>query len=334
NFDNTGTAEASEKNFQVVLHSWQLTRSSILTVESPLREMIYLPLHWFNTPEDEPELVGRSSKVSIDGNNPVIGNSYVIQVEIANIGGVAGGGTVRFMDGSTLIQSENVYLTPDRTTIIEALWTPLYAGERTITVWIDRYNDYDEVFDILNNAPSMTLDVFFFWDDMESGDGNWEHDSTALRINGEGTLDYMAEPTYTNIEKEWLVLNGFHKNTDVENTVVQSEFFSSPSSYYMYEPNLAGTSRKDIDLVMMLDTSGSMRGQPLSDMKIAAKNIIDQMTPDDRVAIHTFDGSGNPHVRLTFTDMTQVNRESTKNIIDGFSANGYTPLWDSIGQAV
>ncbi|MFO8052270.1 MAG: VWA domain-containing protein, partial [Thermoplasmatota archaeon] len=343
NYDNTGSTLADEKNFRVVLHSWQLTRSSSLSQESPLREMLYLPLHWFDTPEDEPELVGRSCKISVDTDNPVIGNSYVVQAEVANIGGVPGGGTVRFMDGSILVQSENIYMDPDTSTTIEAIWKPLYAGERTITVWIDRYNDYDEVFDTINNAPSITLDVYFFWDDMESGDGNWEHDSTVLRINGEGTLDYMAEPTYTNIEKEWGAMDGFHKNTDVANTVVQREFYSSPSSYYMYEPNLGGTSRKDIDLVMMLDTSGSMDDdgwdssigddQPIGDMKIAAKNVVDQLTPDDRLALYTFSYSS-PLQRLPFTYMTQEERESAKELIDDLSANGWTPLWDSVGETI
>jgi len=32
--------------------------------------------------------------------------------------------------------------------------------------------------------------------------------------------------------------------------------------------------------------------------------------------------------------MTQPNRESTKNLIDGFEADGYKPLWDAIGDAV
>lgn len=343
-YNNIGSPAVVQRYFQVIIHTWQFTRASILQDESPLRELVYLPLHWFDTPEDDPELIGRSSDILMETDNPVIGNSYVIQVEIANLGGEAGGGTIRFMDGDTLVQSENLYLNEDTTTTVEAIWTPLYAGERTITVWLDRYNDYAEVFDVQNNAPSFTIDVFFFWDDMESGDDNWDHDSTILRINGEGTLDYMAEPTNTNIENQWLAMNGFHVNTEVENTVIQDEFFSSPNSFYMYEPNLAGTSRKDIDLVMMLDTSGSMDDngwdssigdyQPIGDMKIAAKNIIDLMTPSDRMALYTFDGSGSAVQRLSFTYMTQTNRDSTKDLIDGLSANGYTPLWDSIGETI
>ena len=334
NYDNTGSTNTEIRNFQVVLHSWQLTRSSILSEESPLREMLYLPLHWFDTPEDEPELVGRSCTISIDSDNPVIGNSYVIQAEVANIGGVPGGGTVRFMDGATLVQSENIYLNSDTTTTIEAIWKPLYAGERTITIWIDKYNDYGEVFDVINNAPSMTLDVYFFWDDMESGDGNWEHDTTLMRINGEGTLDYMAEPTETNIEKDWLNMDGFHVNTEVENTVIQGEFFSSPNSFYMYEPNLGGVSRKDLDLILMLDTSISMDGTPLSEMKIAAKGIVDELTGYDRLAIFAFDGNGKFDPKLSFTYMNPVKKEEAKALIDDLVAGGSRPLWDSIGDTV
>ncbi|MBN1390780.1 MAG: type IV pilin [Candidatus Thermoplasmatota archaeon] len=335
-----------DKNFRVVLHSWELTRSSWTSDETPLMELLYLPLHWFETPEDEPELVGRSCDIGLEREStevesniltPVIGNSYVIHTRVANIGGASGGGTVRFTDGNTLFQSENIYLNPDTTTTIEAIWKPLYAGERTITIWIDKYNDALEVFDVLNNVPSMVIEVYFFWDDMESGDGNWDHDSTIQMINGEGTLDYMAEPTYTNIEDEWSSMNGFHVNTEVENTVVQGEFYSSPNSFYMYEPNLAGTTRKDIDLVMMLDTSVSMSGNPIADMKIAAKNIVDLLAPDDRLAIFTFNtdsSNPDPMVRQTFTYMTDPNRASTMDLIDSLTATGFTPLWDSIGATI
>ncbi|MFW3145810.1 MAG: VWA domain-containing protein [Thermoplasmatota archaeon] len=336
--------EANEVRFHIVLHSWQLNLAAHPSVESSLHELLYLALHWFNTPEERPELLGRSCKITLNADNPVIGNAYLIQAEIANLGGVPGGGTVRFMDGNTLIKSENVYLNPDRTTTLEALWKPLYAGDRTLSVWIDRYDDYDEVFDMINNIPFIEDNVFFFWDDMENGDNNWEHDSTILRINGEGTLDYMGEPTYTNIEREWLAMNGFHINTEVENTVIQNESYSAPVSFYMYEPNLAGTARKDIDMVMMLDTSGSMDDegwdpsigdyQPIGNLKIAARNVVDRMLPEDRLAIFTFDGSGNPVIRQSFTYMTEPNRQATKGMIDGLVASGYTPLWDAIGNAI
>ncbi len=343
-YDNIESAMAIQRNFQVIVHTWQLTRASVLARESPLRELVYLPLHWFDTPEDDPELLGRSSDIFLDNTNPVIGNSYVIQVEVANLGGAAGGGTIGFMDGASLIQSENLYLNADTTTTVEAIWKPLYAGERTLTIWLDRYNDTSEVFDIQNNAPSITIDVFFFWDDMEAGDDNWDHDSTILRINGEGTLDYMSEPTSTNIENKWLAMNGFNVNTDVENTVVQGEYYSSPNSFYMYEPSLSGTSRKDMDLVMMLDTSESMDDggwdlaiedyQPIGNMKLAAKNIIDQLTPTDRIAIYSFNGLGAPVQRFSFTYMTQTNRENAKDEIDSLTASGDTPLWDGIGEVI
>ncbi|MGA1848496.1 MAG: VWA domain-containing protein [Thermoplasmatota archaeon] len=338
--------ELENRNFNVVLHSWEFTKAEHSTVETSLHELLYMPLHWFDTPELHPEIVGRSCKISVDEESPVIGSSYLIQTEIANVGGVSGGGTVRFMDGTTLIKSENVYLSPDKTTTLEAIWRPLFAGERTLTVWIDRYDDFDEVFDEFNNQPQISKSVLIFWDDMESGDSNWEHDSTKLLINGEGTLDYLGEPTYTNIDNTWGSMDGFHLNSGVSNPVVEDIYHSSPNSYYMYEPSQGEVVRNSLDLILVLDTSGSMDNggwddsikdyQPIGNMKIAAKSIVDQLRDKDRVGIMTFKPdpiTGNPSFS-GFIYATDSGKTTLKSTIDGLTAGKYAPLWDSIGYSV
>ncbi|MGA1792494.1 MAG: type IV pilin, partial [Thermoplasmatota archaeon] len=331
------------RKFNFVMESWQVNHASFDSEEGPLQEILFLPLHWFNTPDWRPDLVGRYCKMSVDEENPVIGSSYLVQAEIANLGGVAGGGTVRFMDGSILIKSENVYLEPDRTTTLEAIWKPNFAGDRSISLWIDLYDDYDEVFDVSNNRPSITKSIFIFWDDMESGDENWEHDSTKLLINGESPLDYLGEPTDTNIDSTWEMIDGFHLNSEVDNPTVEGIFHSSPNSYYMYEPDQGNLERKPLDLVLVLDTSGSMDNdgydpvigdfQPIGNMKAAAINVINQMRPNDRLMIMIYlSGGGAGYYPLAYMD--DVNRETYKGYVSNLKAYNYAPLWDAIGYSV
>ncbi|MGA1821686.1 MAG: CARDB domain-containing protein [Thermoplasmatota archaeon] len=324
--------------FRTIVNSWQMTRANHASVESALYEMVYLSLHWFETPEYRPEILSRNSKLIFENENPVMGNSYVLTFEIANLGGSGGGGTVRFLDGRTLIKSENVYLQPDQVTTLEAIWTPLYAGERHISVSIDYYSDYDEVFDSFNNNPSQTREVYFFWDDMENGTGNWEHDATVVMINGEGRLDYMEEPTNTDIDNTWSGTDGFNLNTAVSNPVVQDIYHTSPNSFMMYEPELVGSYRKPIDMVIIIDTTGSMAGQKLTDAKTAAKTMVNMFNENDRCALFKLTSDGElwiPQFLVEhFTYMTEENKKNFTTTIDSWTASGGTPLWDASGYGI
>ncbi|MEA3559836.1 MAG: hypothetical protein U9R75_11335, partial [Candidatus Thermoplasmatota archaeon] len=196
--------------FRTIFHSWnldELVRSGDGTMEHPFQEVTFLSLHWFDFPVDKPEIVSRNLLLTVSDDNPSIGNSYLVKLRLANLGGESGGGTVRFMDGETLFSSRYIFLDPGNEVTIEAIWEPLYAGDRVITVWLDRFDDYDEVFDDLNNMPSKNIHVFFFWDDMESeNNDNFEHSTLIAMINGENPLDYY-DPTdpepQTNVMSSW-----------------------------------------------------------------------------------------------------------------------------------
>ncbi len=317
---------STDNYFHTIVHSFDMTTMKRSSVETALYETLYLSMHWFGTPEDQSEILSRNCLMSFDNDNPVLGNSYLIELEIANLGGVAGGGTVRFTDGNTLVKSENIYLDPDTTTTLEAIWTPLYAGDRTLVAWIDRYDDYDEVFDIINNAPFKEKEIFFFWDDMENGSENWGHESTEIMINGEGKLDYMDEPTYVNIENEWLTMDGFYLNHDIENPHIQAQYKSSPNSYFMHESS--GSIKKAVDVALVIDSSGSM-GEDYDDndpdnvRKSAARNFIDNMYDEDQVAVFDFDSSVNMVMGLT------SEKTDAKSSIGEIDSSGSTALYDA-----
>lgn len=96
-----------------------------------------------------------------------------------------------------------------------------------------------------------------------------------------------------------------------------------------------GTIKKyPVDIVLILDTSGSMSGERIFDLKVAATNFINHPNLDynDRVAIFTF----NDTTKLTqdFTVCNASGKSILLNKINNFIARGLTPLWDAIGLAI
>ncbi len=88
--------------------------------------------------------------------------------------------------------------------------------------------------------------------------------------------------------------------------------------------------RKDVNLVMALDTSGSMSGSKISNMREAAVQFVEQMGDDDYISIIAF--STEP---LLLVEHAQVgpNRSKIINAIEGLYAEGDTTLFDAIGDA-
>lgn len=85
--------------------------------------------------------------------------------------------------------------------------------------------------------------------------------------------------------------------------------------------------RGAIDVVLLLDASGSMKGQPLADAKQAARRFVDSMESSDRIALVSF--ASEPVVLQGFT----TDRNALYAAIDGLAAGGETALYDGLVQA-
>ena len=80
-------------------------------------------------------------------------------------------------------------------------------------------------------------------------------------------------------------------------------------------------------IALVMDTSGSMVGTPLSNSIEAAKNFILMLTPTDQLAIITF--SSKP---LVIQEITS-DKETGNLALDGVKAEGDTALYDAIVEA-
>lgn len=90
-----------------------------------------------------------------------------------------------------------------------------------------------------------------------------------------------------------------------------------------------------VDVVLVIDTSGSMSGTPISDAKTAAKTFIGNLGEYDRAAIYSFNnpagpGGNKPKLEVAFTS----DKATLNSTIDALSADDWTPLYDTIYEAI
>jgi tight adherence protein B len=91
-----------------------------------------------------------------------------------------------------------------------------------------------------------------------------------------------------------------------------------------FEVKKVGEISEPIGVVLVLDTSGSMRGKPINDAIKAAVTFIDEMRDIDKIAIVGFADEV-----TTYSSFTS-NKEQLKSSIDDLSAIGETSLFDGI----
>ena len=83
-----------------------------------------------------------------------------------------------------------------------------------------------------------------------------------------------------------------------------------------------------ISLLLALDVSGSLQGEPLAHLKAAARAAIGALRPGDQAALLTFGD------RLALAPRWSSDRGALDAAVSGLSANGGTPLHDAIFTAM
>ena len=81
---------------------------------------------------------------------------------------------------------------------------------------------------------------------------------------------------------------------------------------------------KGVDLICVVDVSGSMSGSRISLVKESLKYLTKLMDNRDRLAIVAFTDSAS--VKLHLTDMTEANKETAIKVINGLRAYGGTDI--------
>jgi len=82
-----------------------------------------------------------------------------------------------------------------------------------------------------------------------------------------------------------------------------------------------------IDVMLVIDRSGSMGGTLITDAKNAAKTFVDNTCSSDLVGLASFSESATLDIGLT------TDHNSIKTQIDALSTGGYTAIGDGIHTA-
>jgi Mg-chelatase subunit ChlD len=90
-----------------------------------------------------------------------------------------------------------------------------------------------------------------------------------------------------------------------------------------------------VSVVLVIDVSGSLKGQPLADAKVAATRFLDRLSAQDRAAVIAFADK----VNLDAPDAAREaaftsDKTALYKLIDGLQAGGGTPLYDAAYKAV
>jgi Ca-activated chloride channel family protein len=106
--------------------------------------------------------------------------------------------------------------------------------------------------------------------------------------------------------------------------------FESPSVAAVYAiQDLWQAARKPVNLVMLLDSSGSMRGGKIENMKEAAIQFVEQMGDEDTLSLIEFYSDSDLLVNKA---QIGTDRERIVQIIANMESGGDTRLFDAIGD--
>jgi hypothetical protein len=223
-------------NFKTVFTAWDFSFISYTGNNNYRSELAYMVMSWFNLYDERTELrityqdLYYSNMTMVRDMKPMMGESYVLKAMVWNPGGTRGDAVVRFMDGATVIDSVTLSVESGSRALAEIVWRPLFAGSRTIGAYVDPDSMVAEVMKF-NNYAGVTVQCYFFYDDLESGARNFKHDATLLRIGGESPLEYLDPGTVqTSIVKDWDQLSGITYNG--------TDYHSYNSSYRFIAPGV------------------------------------------------------------------------------------------------
>jgi Mg-chelatase subunit ChlD len=86
----------------------------------------------------------------------------------------------------------------------------------------------------------------------------------------------------------------------------------------------SGGSRTSVDLICVIDNSGSMNGEKIKLVQDTINFLLETLTPSDRLSIITFNSSSNRLCPLK--SVTGENMQFFKHIVESIQAGGGTDI--------
>jgi uncharacterized protein YoxC len=126
----------------------------------------------------------------------------------------------------------------------------------------------------------------------------------------------------------------------IENIAVNGSFSGEPAWRVRKNRTTPPTelTRDPIDVVFVLDTSGSMGGSKLDEAQTETKSFVNSLKPLDKAAVVSFDDDSGYDEEGLYQPLTvlddEVSRQSINDTVDELDADGQTYLGGGIREAV
>jgi Mg-chelatase subunit ChlD len=145
--------------------------------------------------------------------------------------------------------------------------------------------------------------------------------------------DYIPEPEVQGEESHSTLKSSIltHKNYYTLNPSSSTEVISS-LVLESETSNSSSKKRTPVDLVLVIDVSGSMEGEKIELVKKTLDFLLTQLGPNDRVSLVTFSNSGSRLVKLTCCDEAGKKRLAT--LIRSLRADGGTNLVEGLEYGI
>ena len=123
-------------------------------------------------------------------------------------------------------------------------------------------------------------------------------------------------------------------NKKINISILQSQKLFNKNTAFVLSLTSPDKLEKDsnVDLLCVIDISGSMKGQKLNQIKLSLKSIISFMTPKDRLCIILFKDNANIYLNLDF--MTEETKKIYLEKIEKIKARGGTNILSGLTKAL
>ena len=128
--------------------------------------------------------------------------------------------------------------------------------------------------------------------------------------------------------------NENESNKKLTISVLQSQkLFNKNTAFVLSINSLDKIDRESsVDVLCVIDISGSMKGQKLNHVKLSLKSIISFMNPKDRLCIILFNDDANVYLDLNF--MTEETKKKYLEKIEKITAKGGTNILSGLKKAI
>jgi VWFA-related protein len=162
--------------------------------------------------------------------------------------------------------------------------------------------------------------------------------NVATLAQGNGLTLHLDQVDVTAYPQVTVHLGAWDANGLPPTGLSPSDFTLQVDSGQSFHPaGVQADSNAPLSVVLVLDISGSMDGQPLTDAKVAAARFLDRLSKSDHAALIAFNHTLNPDPaqidpqrEMAFTaDLAPM-----YDLITGLRAGGDTHLYDAVAKAV